>query len=487
MKAFQVSISRTVSIWSVIGGLCISLLGGCGGGSSSSSPAPAPTPSAATPAITSFTPTSGPIGTSVTITGTGFDATPANNTVQFNGTAATVASASTTSLTVTVPTGASSGTISVSTSGGSATSSTSFTVTTSAGGGATLLGGSIQGTALTLTTNVSTYVGTIPGTAWVTTGFTDGIGTAAKFDLPKGATTDGTNLYIADSNNCIIRKVVIATSAVTTLAGTGKTCGTADGTGAAARFGNVAGITTDGTNLFVADRSSHTIRKIVIATGVTTTLAGTAVIAGSANGTGTAATFNLPTGITTDGTNLYVSEQGTHTIRKIVIATGVTTTLAGQSGTWGSADGTGTAAVFNKPSDMTMVGGDIYVADSFNHAIRKVVASTGATTTVAGPVSVISLGTADGVGTAARFNNPNGITTDGTSLYVTDANNHCIRKIDLSTATVTTIAGTAGAAPASTDGTGAAAGFGNGMFGITTDGIDLYVADTGNGTIRRIQ
>lgn len=464
-------------------GILSFLITGCGGGGSSS---PTGTGGGTTPTITSFNPSSGAVGTTITISGTNFDPTAANNSVKFNGTSAAVSAASATSLTVTVPNGATSGTITISTSAGTATSATSFSVTAS-GGGTSLLGGTIQGSALTLTAGVTTYAGTIPGTAWVTTGFTDGIGTAAKFDLPKGITTDGTNLYVADSNNCILRKVVIATAAVTTLAGTGKTCGTTDATGTAARFGAVTGITTDGTSLYVADRSNHTIRKVDIATGVVTTLAGTPGVAGSTNGTGSATSFNLPTGITTDGTHLYVSEQGTHTIRKIVIATGATTTLAGTSGTWGSADGTGAAAVFNQPAGMTMIGGDIYVADSFNHAIRKIVASTGATTTVAGPVSVISMGTTDGVGTAARFNNPNSVTTDGLNLYVTDGNNHCIRKVELATANVTTLAGTAGTTPASTDGTGPAAGFGNGMVGITSDGTHLYVADTGNGIIRRIQ
>ena len=103
--------------------------------------------------------------------------------------------------------------------------------------------------------------------------------------------------------------------AVTTVAGTGST-GSANGTGTSASFYNPAGITRDGTNLYVVDYCNHLIRKIVISTGVVTTLAGTG-LSGSANGTGTSASFHLPRGITTDGTNLYVTEGGNHLIRKI--------------------------------------------------------------------------------------------------------------------------------------------------------------------------
>jgi len=105
--------------------------------------------------------------------------------------------------------------------------------------------------------------------------------------------------------------------AVTTLAGTGSS-GSANGTGTSASFNYPDGITTDGTNLYVADYGNHLIRKIVISTGVVTTVAGTGS-SGSANGTGTSASFNSPTGITTDGTNLYVSDYGNHLIRKIVL------------------------------------------------------------------------------------------------------------------------------------------------------------------------
>ena len=160
---------------------------------------------------------------------------------------------------------------------------------------------------------------------------------------------------------------------------------------------------------------------------VVTTLAGTAGDNGSANGTGTSASFYSPFGITTDGTNLYVGDTKNHLIRQIVISTGVVTTLAGTAGDNGSANGTGTAASFYEPQGITTDGTNLYVADSLNHLIRKIVISTGAVTTVAGTGSS---GSANGTGTSASFNIPSRITTDGTNLYVADFDNHLIRQIE---------------------------------------------------------
>ena len=171
------------------------------------------------------------------------------------------------------------------------------------------MGGSIQGGQLSLSTAVTTLAGTgSPGSA-------NGTGTSASFYNPFGITTDGTNLYVGDTNNHLIRQIVILTGVVTTVAGTGSS-GSSNGTGTSASFDIPRGITTDGTNLYVADRSNHLIRKIVISTGAVTTLAGTGDN-GSANGTGTSASFYHPEGITTDGINLYVVDRINHLIRQI--------------------------------------------------------------------------------------------------------------------------------------------------------------------------
>lgn len=342
-----------------------------------------------------------------------------------------------------------------------------------------LMGGSMQGNNLALSTAVTTLAGSA-----LSVGTADGTGAAARFNLPIGITTDGTNLYVADTDNHTIRKIVIATGAVTTLAGTVGVYGSADGTGTSASFRSPMDITTgtDGTNLYVADTYNNTIRKIVIATGVVTTMAGNGV-GGSTDGTGIAASFSFPYGITTDGPNLYVADTGNHTIRKIVIATGEVTTMAGSVGVTGSTDGTGATARFYTPMGITTDETNLYVADASNHTIRKIVIATGIVTTLAGTAEVI--GSTDASGADARFNNARGLTTDGTNLYVTDYGNHTIRKIVIATGAVTTLAGTALSA-GSTDATGVAARF-NSPMGIITDGTNLYVVDSNNNTIRKIQ
>ena len=161
----------------------------------------------------------------------------------------------------------------------------------------TQMGGSIQGVELSLSTAVTTVAGT------GSSGSANGTRTSASFNQPSGITTDGTNLYVADSMNNLIRKIVISTGVVTTVAGTGSS-GTADGTGTSASFTRPKGITTDGTNLYVADDDqSGLVRKIVISTGVVTKVSDRGVI-------------REPKKITTDGTNLYVTDKNC-IIRKI--------------------------------------------------------------------------------------------------------------------------------------------------------------------------
>ena len=330
----------------------------------------------------------------------------------------------------------------------------------------------------------------ITGTGIVTTlassaghpGDADGVGPSSQFFNPFGLAVDGSgNVYVADSSNHTIRKVT-STATVTTLAGRAG-YGAADGTGAAARFFNPSGVAVDGSgNVYVADSNNHTIRKVT-STGAVTTLAGSAVQPGSADGTGAAARFNRPFGVAVDGSgNVYVADSNNHTIRKITSA-GAVTTLAGSANQLGSADGIGGAARFNTPSGVAVDGdGNVYVADSNNYTIRKIT-STGAVTTLAG--SAGQLGTTDGTGAAARLFFPRGVAVDGNgNLYVADTGNHTIRKIT-STGAVTTLAGNF-VVFGFADGTGTAAHFFS-PSGVTVDGnANLYVADTNNNTIRKV-
>jgi len=310
--------------------------------------------------------------------------------------------------------------------GGAGTSGTNASNTgasvTGVVGPTSQMGGARQGNALTPAGETSTLAGTAGAQ-----GSIDGIGPTAQFYLPYGITTDGTNLYIADTYNNTIRKVVIATGAVTTLAGTAGITGSTDATGDAASFNLPGDVTTDGTNLYVADSGNRTIRKVVVATGAVTTLAGTAGMQGSTDATGAKARFVLPIGITTDGVNLYIADDGNNTIRKVVIATGAVTTLAGTAGITGSTDATGHAASFSSPQAVTTDGTNLYIADSGNDTIRELVIATGKVTTLAGTAGVF--GSTDAVGPAASFSSPEGITTDGARLYVCDSSSDTIRSI----------------------------------------------------------
>src|SRR6267154_2004509 len=310
----------------------------------------------------------------------------------------------------------------------------------------------------------------------------DGIGAAARFDFPRGVATDNAgNVYVADMFNNTIRKVTPA-GVVSTLAGTAGVFGSADGTGAAASFFFPRGVATDSAgNVYVADTSNNTIRKITPA-GAVTTLAGTAGFSGSSDGTGLAARFNLPRGIAADGAgNLYVAELVNNTIRKITPA-GVVTTLAGTAGGVGGADGAGAAASFNFPCSVAIdSASNVYVADG-NHTIRKIT-PVGVVSTLAGTTGVI--GSTDAAGAAASFNSPVGVATDSAgNVYMADTSNNTIRKITPAGA-VTTLAGAAGIG-GSSDGTGPAASF-NFPQGLATDSAgNVYVADTLNNTIRKI-
>jgi sugar lactone lactonase YvrE len=325
---------------------------------------------------------------------------------------------------------------------------------------------------------VTTFAG-LAGTA----GSTNATGTAARFNTPAGITMDGnSNLYVGDTYNHLLRKITTA-GVVTTLAGSASAPGSANGTGSTARFDFPAGVSIDRSgNLFLADVGNHTIRSVTSA-GVVTTLAGLAGSSGTNNGTGNQARFNFPNGAAVDNDgNVYVADSGNHTIRKITAA-GVVTTLAGSAGKAGTNNGTGAAARFNTPARVAVDGGgNVYVADSANHAIR-IVTPAGAVTTLAGLPG--SSGTNDGTGTLARFNQPFGVALDGTgNVFVADTFNHTIRRIAPAGA-VTTFAGLPGTS-GSADGTSNVARFNNPGAVAINSGNELFVADYSGSTIRKI-
>ncbi len=301
-----------------------------------------------------------------------------------------------------------------------ATAGTVYSIAVDGAGGAA--GNVTLNVGYTYTT--TTLAGTIAGS-----GPNDGSGTAARFNTPTGVAVDGSGtVYIADHQNATVRKITSA-GVVTTLAGSPGSTGSTDATGAAARFNRPFGIAVDlSGNVFVSDFSAnHTIRKIT-PTGVVTTFAGSAGLAGSTDATGAAARFTNPTDLALDTAgNLYVADRGNHTVRKISPA-GVVTTLAGSAGLSGSTDGAGSVARFNRPQGIAVdSSGNVFVSDSDNHTIRKITAA-GVVTTLAG--SAGSFGNVDGAGSAARFRFPYAMAVDAAGhVFVDDYGNGTIRKI----------------------------------------------------------
>jgi sugar lactone lactonase YvrE len=256
-------------------------------------------------------------------------------------------------------------------------------------------------------------VSTLGGTG--AQGFVDGIGTAASFSSPEGVAVDRSgNVFVADASNNAIRKITTA-GVVSTLAG-GESIGFVNGTGTAASFGHPTGVAVDSSgNVFVADNWNFAIRKITPA-GVVSTLAGGESV-GFENGTGTKASFKWPHGVAVDNSgNVFVADKGNHAIRKITPA-GVVTTFAG-TGAQGFVNGTGTAASFFNPTGISVDnGGNVFVADWGNNAIRKIT-TAGVVSTLAGGESI---GFVNGTGTAASFSGTIGVAADSSgNVFVAD-------------------------------------------------------------------
>jgi hypothetical protein len=263
-------------------------------------------------------------------------------------------------------------------------------------------------------------------------GSADGTNGDARFNGPAYLAVDSaSNIYVGDFLNDTIRKVspVGTNWAVTTLAGLAGVPGNANGTNGAARFNNPGGIAVDTNgNLYVADWNNNTVRKVMPV--------GTNWVVTTLNG----AVFNNPADVAVDNSgNIYVADLGYDIIRKIALVGNywVVTTLAGKPGYAGSVDGTNGSARFSYPNSVSVDSlGNIFVVDG-SETIRKMtpVGTNWVVTTVAGKLDVA--GSADGTGSAARFNF--NAVNNGTSggyvvvdsagnLYAADYGNHTIRK-----------------------------------------------------------
>lgn len=326
-------------------------------------------------------------------------------------------------------------------------------------------------------TGLVTTVAGMPGTL----GSQNGIGNTARFNQPRAIAFYGSSsVYVSDSNNYLIRSVS-AEGNVSTFVGRAIERGNVDGLHSEARFNNVFGITVDNDgNLFVADAGNHTIRKIS-ENGVVTTFAGLAGSSGQVDGSGAAARFNSPRGVTIDTSgNLYVADYSGHTIRK-VMPTGDVTTFAGTPGVSGLVDGPAGQAKFKNPADLVFDSeGNLYVTEFSGHTIRKI-SPNGEVTTLAGNGI---LGSTNGTGSAARFYQPSGITIDRKGdLFVVDQSNALIRKVTPA-GTVSTVHSGSTYYPYS----GIAAGEGDDLYIVTQGHLLLKSSanSSGSRTIRTI-
>jgi cysteine-rich repeat protein len=320
-------------------------------------------------------------------------------------------------------------------------------------------------------------------------GAVDGVGSAAELGGFGTLTADADHLYYGDGHNALLRRVELSTMLVETIAGdiAGGTGYLDDPVGTNALFQWVEAVTTDGATVWVAD--SHRIRAVDVAfPHAVTTVAGSGT-AGHVDGNGTSAQFDDLRGLTYYGGHVYMLDGSAATLRCFDPSSGDVVTLAGQAYSTGSTDGIGTAARFISPRYMASDNsGMLYIADTNGATIRAFNTMNDEVTTFAGTGTA---GYVDGIGAAAQIHRPRGMTSDGTSIYWSEFNQHTIRQGVLATQSVSTLVGAHCGGGACTggynEGVGTAALLNSPVglaFHFPTNSI--YVVDGGNFLIRRI-
>ncbi|HEY1170146.1 MAG TPA: NHL repeat-containing protein [Verrucomicrobiae bacterium] len=314
-------------------------------------------------------------------------------------------------------------------------------------------------------------------------GYVNGPLSAAKFNDPAGLVFDAQgNLFVADSRNHVIRKVAMD-GTVSLLAGTVGQAGFANGSGSGVKFDTPFGLTIAGDGaLLVADTGNHILRRVAM-NGAVTTYAGLAGTPGNTNGPLSQARFHSPLGLKRDAAgNVWVADSGSHTIRKIT-STGIVELAAGTPDVWGAVDGAAASAKFNGPVDVAVAAdGRVFISDGFNHVIRCL-GTNGMVTTLAGQTGVADW--TDGLGFQARFWNPAGLAFDHAgNLYVADSRNHVLRKITRD-GMVSTVSGW-GRQAGLMDGVNGAGKYFN-PYGLAFDAKgNLVVSDSYNQTLRQV-
>jgi sugar lactone lactonase YvrE len=339
----------------------------------------------------------------------------------------------------------------------------------------------------------SGIITTVAGNGNATFAGDGGAATSASLYGPTGVALDASgNLYIADRSNQRIRKVDAASGIITTVAGNGFS-GFAgdDGAATSASLNEPFGVALDASgNLYIADNYNHRIRMADAASGIITTVVGNGFsgFAGD-DGAATSASLYFPTGVALDASgNLYIADPRTQRIRKVDAASGIITTVAG-NGVLGFAGdgGPATSANLASPSGVALdASGNLYIADIGNERIRKVDAASGIITTAAGS-GVLGFAGDDGAATSASLASPWGVALDASgNLYIADYFNHRIRKVDATTGIITTVAGN-GTATFAGDGGAATSANLNYPVGVAVDASgNLYIADFRNQRIRKV-
>ena len=310
--------------------------------------------------------------------------------------------------------------------------------------------------------------------------------------LPSAIVYDPTgNLYIAETANHVIRKVD-TNGNITIIAGTGTQGFSGDnGPATAATLDSPQGLALDtANNLYLADTHNHRIRKLNLTTGLITTIAGAGTSGFSGdNGPATTAYLNLPTALALDtSNNLYLADTGNHRIRKVT-PTGTITTIAG-TGTQGFSgdNGPAIAATIDTPIGLAAdTSGNLYLADTHNHRIRRIAATTGLITTIAGTGSPGYSGD-NAPATSSTLALPHGLTLDASgNIYLADTSNNRIRRIDATTGLITTIAGTGTQTFSGDNGPAIAATLDTPRATTVSPASLVTLADTGNQRIRQLQ
>jgi len=270
--------------------------------------------------------------------------------------------------------------------------------------------------------------------------------TSIPLMLPSAIAYDAQgNLYIAETGNHVVRKVDAAGN-ITTVAGTGTQGFSGDGGGAiSARLDSPQGLALDANrHLYIADTHNNRIRRLDLATGLITTIAGATQGFSGDNGAAINAHLNYPTALAVNAAgDLFIADTQNYRIRKIAAVTGVITTIAGNGIQGFSGDnGPATLAAIDSPSGLALdAAGDLYLSDTHNHRIRKVTAATGMISSIAGTGSAGFFGDS-GLATAAAVALPHGLSFDSNgNLYVADTENNRVRRIDAATGVITTVTG----------------------------------------------